>query len=66
MKLSVNGEQRELDEGTVLQALIDELNLEGKRYAVEVNREIVPKREHSEYVLQEGDVVEIVHAVGGG
>ena len=66
MKLSVNGEQRELDEGTVLQALIDDMSLEGKRYAVEVNREIVPKRQHPEYVLQEGDVVEIVHAVGGG
>ena len=66
MKLSVNGEQRELDEGSVLQALIDEMNLEGKRYAVEVNREIVPKREHPEHVLKEGDVVEIVHAVGGG
>ncbi len=66
MKISVNGEQKELDDGTVLQALIDEMNLEGKRYAVEVNREIVPKRQHPDYELKEGDVIEIVHAVGGG
>lgn len=66
MKLTVNGEQKELDDGTALQVLIDEMNLEGKRYAVEVNREIVPKRQHPEYVLKEGDVVEVVHAVGGG
>lgn len=66
MNISVNGEQKEYAQETTLHILIQELNLEGKRYAVEVNREIIPKRQHPEYMLTDGDVVEIVHAVGGG
>lgn len=66
MNVSVNGEQRDFAQETTLQALIEDMNLEGKRYAVEVNREIIPKRQHSDYILTDGDIVEIVHAVGGG
>ncbi|MEP4372681.1 MAG: sulfur carrier protein ThiS [Alloalcanivorax venustensis] len=42
------------------------MNLTGRRLAVEVNREIVPKSEHGTHTLQEGDTVEVVHAIGGG
>ena len=38
----------------------------GKRLAVEVNEEVVPRSEHGEYCLRDGDRVEIVHAIGGG
>ena len=40
--------------------------LAGKRVAVEVNLEIVPRSQHATRVLREGDRVEIVHAIGGG
>jgi sulfur carrier protein len=33
---------------------------------VEVNHQIVPRSQHTSYVLAEGDQVEIVHAIGGG
>ena len=46
--------------------LIESLNLSEARFAVEINREIVPKSQIDNYTLNEEDVVEIVIAVGGG
>jgi thiamine biosynthesis protein ThiS len=42
------------------------LELEGKRYAIEVNEQIIPRSEHGIYALKTGDDVEIVQAIGGG
>ena len=47
-------------------ALLDSEGLAGRRVAVEVNGEIVPRGQHAGRVLGAGDVVEIVHALGGG
>ena len=49
-----------------LKKLVDSLNLLEARFAVEINREIVPKSQIDNYTLIEKDVVEIVIAVGGG
>ena len=49
-----------------LKELIDSLNLSEARFAVEINREIVPKSQIDNYTLNDKDVVEIVIAVGGG
>ena len=49
-----------------LKELVDSLNLLEARYAVEINREIVPKSQIDNYTLNDEDVVEIVIAVGGG
>ena len=49
-----------------LKELIDSLNLSEARFAVEINREIVPKSEIDNYTLNDKDEVEIVIAVGGG
>ena len=49
-----------------LSQLIDDLQLSGKRLAIEVNREIIPKSKHDTYILKDGDRVELVHAIGGG
>ena len=49
-----------------LKELIDSLNLLEARFAVEINREIVPKSQIDNYTLNDKDVVEIVIAVGGG
>lgn len=66
MELMVNGERRQLPEGMTVAQLLEEMALTGKRLAVEVNREIVPRSTHGTHRLQPGDRVEIVHAIGGG
>ncbi|SOC08323.1 sulfur carrier protein [Alloalcanivorax xenomutans] len=63
--LTVNGEPFSLSGRTVAD-LVQALNLSGRRLAVEVNRDIVPKSAHADHLLSDGDVVEIVHAIGGG
>lgn len=49
-----------------LEGLMVTLDLLGKRVAVEVNGELVPRSLHAQHVLAEGDRVEVVHAIGGG
>jgi sulfur carrier protein len=66
MKILVNGAPREVADALRLTELLDELELAGKRVAVEVNEELVPRSLHAEHVLAEGDRVEIVQAIGGG
>lgn len=66
MNIMLNGEPRDLPDPYTLQTLIAELGLTGRRLAVEVNEDIVPRSQHSECRLHEGDRVEIVHAIGGG
>jgi sulfur carrier protein len=66
MHVVLNGEQRELQAGTTLADLLQSLELGQRRCAVEVNEELVPRSEHQDRVLQAGDRVEIVQAIGGG
>lgn len=66
MNIVLNGEPRAVRPGLSLAMLLDELGLAGKRLAVEVNRDIVPRGEHATRVLRDGDRVEIIHAIGGG
>lgn len=66
MLVQVNGENMELPEGATIAALIERLTLTGKRLAVEVNEDIVPRSQHPQFALTEGDRVEVVHAIGGG
>ncbi|MBL8761438.1 MAG: sulfur carrier protein ThiS [Phycisphaerae bacterium] len=66
MKIVVNGESREVAEGTSVEALVAELGLAKAACAAEVNKRLVPKRERANVALREGDVVEVVTLVGGG
>jgi len=66
MQITVNGEIRDAGEGLTLAALLGELELAGKRLAVEVNEDVIPRSQHPVHALREGDRVEIVHAIGGG
>jgi sulfur carrier protein len=66
MQITVNGEIREAAEGLTVAALLGELELAGKRLAVEVNEDVIPRSDHPRHALREGDRVEIVHAIGGG
>ncbi len=64
--ISVNGEPRRIAAPATVGALLDQMQLTGKRLAVERNGEIVPKSRHAETLLASGDRLEIVVAVGGG
>lgn len=69
MNVIVNGQNHSLgaaNAAVTLQDLLGELGLGEGRIAVEVNAEIVPRSEHPQKVLQDGDRIEIVHAIGGG
>lgn len=66
MHIKVNGERREISEGMTIDALLNILAIKRQGIAIDLNREIVPKRLLGTTVLKEGDAVEIVRMVGGG
>jgi sulfur carrier protein len=66
MNVVLNGEPRELAAGTTLADLLRSIDLGQRRFAVEINEELVPRSAHAHRVLQAGDRVEIVQAIGGG
>ena len=67
MNIVLNGKNFELLSNEVsIASLLEVRGLVGKRIAVEVNEEIIPRSEYNQYQLCEGDQVEIVGAVGGG
>ena len=66
MDIVLNGEPRTLAAGTTLAALLEAEGLAGRRVAVEINGQIVPRGSHATHALAAGDQVEVVHALGGG
>jgi sulfur carrier protein len=66
MLLTVNGESRDVGDAKSVRDVVVQLGLTEGPVAVEVNREIVPRAEHASRLVAEGDVLEIVHFVGGG
>jgi sulfur carrier protein len=66
MKITVNDSPRLIDAGITLAGLITLLELDGKRLAVEVNEDVVPRSRYPDLVLDGGDRIEIVQAIGGG
>ena len=67
MKILINGNIKQFDgENMTISALVVTLNLVGKRLAIEKNGEIVPRSQFDAAMLNDGDRLEIVGAVGGG
>ncbi len=66
MQVFLNGEPRQLQPGTTVAALVETLGGDPRGIAIERNLEIVPKSQHGEVVLQDGDRLEVVQFVGGG
>lgn len=66
MEIQVNGEPHALPPGTTIAGLLEGMELTGKRLAVEINAEIVPRGGFGQHELRDGDRVEIVQAIGGG
>ncbi len=66
MKISVNGEARDVAPGTTIEQLVAGLSLGGLKVAVERNFNIVPREQYGATALAEGDRLEVVTFVGGG
>jgi sulfur carrier protein len=66
MKIQVNGEPREIAEGSSILKLLDELGVTQPHVAVELNLEVVPRAQHAATALRDGDRLEVVTLVGGG
>lgn len=66
VEILVNDEHREVAEGTTIADLLRQLDLQPKYLAVERNKQLVPRGEHANCVLQAADRLEIVTLVGGG
>lgn len=66
MRISVNGKQQIVEEGTTVRELLNRMRVDSRKVAVEVNLEIVAKSAYDRTQLEEEDQVEIVHFIGGG
>ena len=66
MQIQLNGKPTAVKNDATISDLLAQLELTGKRVAVEINRQIVPRSQHGSHAVQDGDIVEVVVAVGGG
>ena len=66
MNIQLNGNNQQFEDDLTAAQLVEKLGLQGRRIAMEVNQEIVPRSTYDSYRFQENDRVEIIHAVGGG
>ena len=66
MNVTLNGAPHPLPEPCTIESLLAGLDLGQATCAVEVNANLVPKRDHAGHELTEGDEVEVVTLVGGG
>ncbi len=66
MRVQINGQWQQFERAPTVAELLEVRGLPAKRVAVELNRNIVPRRLHGETRLGDNDVIEIVSLVGGG
>lgn len=66
MNVEINGINHTLEADISLQQLVSDMDLGNKRLAIEVNREIVPRSQYPRHIINDGDKIEIVQAIGGG
>lgn len=63
--ITLNGNKKEISEGTTLEALLEQMELP-RFYVVEKNLEIIYKENYSSTILSDGDILEIAAFCGGG
>jgi len=66
VRVQVNGESRVIPPGCTVTGLVESLDLDHRRVAVAINRDVVPRSSFDAHVLTPGDRIEILEAVGGG
>ena len=66
MNIIVNGSERHCPTDSNLSELLTLLDMQDKKIALEINKEVISRGEYDSYILNEGDAVEIIQAIGGG
>ncbi len=66
MRILFNGQPHETPQPITVAVLLEQLQLEPRRVAVEVNQCLVPRETHATHVLRDGDQLEVVTLAGGG
>ena len=66
MLIMLNGDRHEVPDNSTLSDLLANLDMQNRRFAVEINEELIPRSEHATHPLRANDQVEIVQAIGGG
>ena len=66
MQFQINGKTHSLPDAPTVAELLEQHGYGGRRVAVEINQAIVPRSEHGSRRITDGDVIEIVQAIGGG
>ena len=66
VQVRINGKDRQVDRGHTMRSLLEALELQPGMVVVELNREILERDRLEEHGVSEGDVIELVHFVGGG
>jgi sulfur carrier protein len=66
IQVTVNGEAHRFERPLSVISILEKLEMTGKKIAIERNGEIIPKSFHPKTLVQDGDALEIVVAVGGG
>ena len=66
MKVFINGETKEISKQFSLLELLKEFSLPQERIAIELNKEVVRKKDWESILINDADKIEIVHFVGGG
>ena len=67
MNINLNWKASEIKSGSSLMSLIDELGLTGRKaIAIALNGEVLTRERYKEIILNEGDSLEVVRAIGGG
>ena len=66
MKVFINGETKEMEGGLNLRELLGRFDLPSERVAVELNKQVVRRKDWESTEIKDADKIEIVHFVGGG
>ena len=66
MNIFVNQKKIVASKESTIINILENLDIENKYLAVEVNETILPKSEYDKYIIQENDKIEIINAIGGG
>ena len=66
MNIIINGSQHSCPPDANLSELLQLLEMQDKKIALEINKEVIPRGEYDSYTLNEGDAIEIIQAIGGG
>lgn len=66
MELMVNGKKLEVTDGATITALLEELNINPLRVAIQLNLEIIKRERYDTTTLRAGDKLEIITFMAGG